>query len=371
VRYQFDLATPGDDAELREIIAATPMPGKISVTFRREPSFFAAAAVDGTFRQIIVCRDREANRIIGFGSRSGREMYVNGEPTPIGYLSGLRALEPYRGLGLLARGYKYFRDLHADGRAKLYLTTIAEGNERAISVLTTARAGLPRYHFAGKFLTVAIPIPRRRLVNGHGSAGLNVRCATRDDVGALLEFLHRVGPRRQFFPKYEARDFFGEAGTFKQLDPSNLLLAFRHGKIVGSLGGWDQRRFRQTIVERYDPAIRWARPVYNGWARLRRRPRLPAPGSPLDFVTAAVPVVEDDDRAVFSALMERLLRDLAGGDCQYLMIGLHETDALLPVVIERRAKSYETRLYYVVWEDGEVLRSQLDGRTPYLELGRL
>lgn len=115
-RFEFDLATRADDAELRAILAATPMPGRISVSFRREPSFFAAAGVEGPFHQVVVCRDRQQNRIAGFGCRSVRQRYVNGRPTPVGYLSGLRALPEYRGLGLVARGYRYFRELHCPPR---------------------------------------------------------------------------------------------------------------------------------------------------------------------------------------------------------------------------------------------------------------
>ena len=41
-RYRFDLATEADDAALRRVLADTPMPGRIAVSFRREPSYFAA-----------------------------------------------------------------------------------------------------------------------------------------------------------------------------------------------------------------------------------------------------------------------------------------------------------------------------------------
>src|SRR5712691_4586351 len=113
-RFRFELATQADDAELRQILATTPMAGRITVTFRREPSYFHAALVDGTFRQVVICRDSDTNRIAGFGSRSVRDMYVNGQPTPIGYLSMLRGVEQYRNTGLVARGYHYLRHLHGD-----------------------------------------------------------------------------------------------------------------------------------------------------------------------------------------------------------------------------------------------------------------
>jgi hypothetical protein len=297
-------------------------------------------------------------------------MYVNGRPAPIGYLSTLRALEPYRNRGLLARGYKYFRNLHNDGRAELYLTTIAEGNGRAISMLTSGRAGLPQYHLAGRYHTVAIPILKRSRQQPAGSS-VNVRPATRADIGALLDSLQRIGPARQFFPSYQAADFFNSQGTFKDLSPSDLLLAFRNGRLVGTLGGWDQHRFRQTVVEGYDSPLRWAWPVYNCWAKLRGRPKLPRPGESFRYLIGVLPVVENNDRQVFAALLDTLLAMSRARGCDYLLIGLHETDALLPIVMQRGTTSYVTRVYYACWEDGEDMRTRLDGRPPYLELGCL
>ena len=161
VRYRFELATPQDDLALREVLRATPMDGRISVCFQREPSFFSGSVVEGPFRQVIVCRDTQTSEIVGFGTRSIRDMHVNGSPEPVGYLGSLRLLEPHRSIGLVARGFRFLSELHGDQRTELYLTTIAEGNERAMATLTSGRAGLPRYNFAGRFHTFAIPIPRK------------------------------------------------------------------------------------------------------------------------------------------------------------------------------------------------------------------
>jgi len=103
-RYRFELATPADDGELRAVLAATPMPGSIAVSFHREPSYFGAAVVDGRFRQTLAARDQQTRRIVGVASRSVGPRYVNGQPADVGYLSGLRVLEGHRGLGMLGRG---------------------------------------------------------------------------------------------------------------------------------------------------------------------------------------------------------------------------------------------------------------------------
>jgi hypothetical protein len=363
--YQFEVATPEADAELRRILAETPMPGRVVVSFRREPSYFAAAVVDGRFHQVIAARDRVADRLIGFGARSVRDMYVNGRVEPIGYLNSLRCLAEYRSRGLLARGYAFFRKLHADGRTRLYLTTIAEGNDTALAVLTSRRAGLPAYHFAGNYHTAALPLGQCRAPAGGG-----IRPATEGDLPAVLSFLSSVGPSRQFFPRYQAEDFFHPRSTFRDLRPADLLLAYRGGRLVGTLAGWDQHAFRQTVVQRYETPLRWLRPFYNGWARVRNLPELPAPGQAFPYVTAALPLVADDDPAVFAGLLEGLLAR-PQQDRKYLLLGLHEANPLLAVVRSYRATWYTTRLYLVCWDDGEALRAELDERPPYLELGAL
>ncbi len=369
-RFRCELATAADDRQLRDVLAATVMPGRIAVSFCREPSFFAAA-VEGPFHQVVVVREEQTGRIAGFGSRSVRTMAVNGQHRPIGYLSSLRLLAEFRSLGLLARGYALFRELHADGRTKLYLTTIAEGNDRAIGLLTSGRAGLPAYHFAGRYHTLAIPLSRRRVRSAGTNGDVTVRTATRDDLDEMLAFLAAAGPRRQFFPRYGAGDFFSGEATFKDLRPKDVLLAFRGGKLVGTLAAWDQHGFRQTVVAGYQGLLRWARPIINGWAKIRRLPSLPAEGAAFRYLTGAAYVVADEDPYVAGTLLQSMIARNAGGPNRHMLVGLHESDPLLPAVRPFATNTYDTRLYLVTFDDGERLRGTLDGRPPYLELGTL
>jgi hypothetical protein len=129
--------------------------------------------------------------------------------------------------------------------------------------------------------------------------------------------------------------------------------------------------FRQSVVHGYQGALRYARPVYNSWAWVRGLPPLPAVGGSFRYLTGALPVVANHSCGVFGALVNELLRQAAGSPYQYLLVGLHEADALLSALRRRGATEYKTRLFLVCWEDGEQLRSSLDGRPPYLELGCL
>lgn len=368
-RYRFELATPADDADLRQVLADTPMAGRISVAFRREPSYFDAGVVDGRFRQVVAARDLGTGRIIGFGSRSVAERYVNGRPEGIGYLSNLRLHEKHRNGSLVARGYAYFRRLHSDGRARLYLTTIAEDNEAAIDMLTCRRAGLPAYHFAGRYHTIALA--RSQGANrARNDKSIAIRPAEAVDVPMALGLWNNVGVRRQFFPCYTSEDFFSSNGAFRGLNAEDLLLAFRHGELIGTMASWDQSAFRQTVINGYSAALRLLRPLYNQWASWRGEPKLPKPGQRIRYRSAALFVVADDNLECARALLDAALKRQPQSS-DYLLLGLHEFDPLLSVLRDQPARWYTTRLYYVCWEDGEELRQSLDGRTPYLELGSL
>src|SRR6185436_9485087 len=103
-RLSFELATPDDDADLRRLLRENPIAGSISLSFEREPCYFDAAIVEGPFHQTIVARESDSGRVIAFGNRSVRPLFVNGQVQDIGYMSQLR-VNPKYGKGLyLARG---------------------------------------------------------------------------------------------------------------------------------------------------------------------------------------------------------------------------------------------------------------------------
>lgn len=365
-----ELASPRDESELRRVLAATPMAGKFAVSFRREPDFFAAAAVEGEFHQTIVVRESASNRIVALGSRSVRERFVNRAAVPVGYLSSLRILPEYRRGLVLSRGYGYLRQLHEDQRTQMYLTTVAADNQAALSVLTSGRAGLPRYEFCGNYHTGVIPISRPLASSGL-PPGIAIRTAKREDLPQLCDFVNRVGRGRQFFPRYQEADWFTQAATFRDLHADDILLACRGGEIIGSLGCWDQSAFRQIVVEHYRPTLAFCAPVYNGLAAICRLPKLPEPGKPLPILTAALPLVTGDDRQVFLALLKTALARSQGSGRSHLLVGMHERDPLIDVLRRLQAEVYTTRCYLVYWDDGVKLRQQLVDRALYLELGCL
>jgi hypothetical protein len=306
-----------------------------------------------------------SGRIVGFGCRSLRNVYVNGQPRQVGFLSGLRLLAEHRSIGLVARGFAFFRQLHADGKAGFYLTTIAEDNRAAMNVLLGGRAGLPRYHDYGRYLTAVISTKRRRSIPKR-----DVQPATEEGLSAIFAFWQSMGPTRHFFPAYQIDDLRTD-GALRGLVASDVFVARVDGEIVGTLSLWDQRPFRQIVIAGYDGVIRAVRPWYNAWAAIRGTPRLPRRGSTIDCLVAAALVVVDGRQDIVEALLDRALAAAAQRRLSRVTIGLHESDPLLATVRRYPARWYATRLFLASWEDGEAEIAALDQRPSYLELGSL
>jgi hypothetical protein len=366
-RIEIEVATEADNEELLRLMAEVPMPGSVRVAYCRDPNFFDALRVEGRTSQVIVGRDARSGRLAGMGSRSIKPMYVNGVPTNVGYLSSLRVVEEYRRTPNLARGYEKLRELHEDGAARIYLSTILSGN-RLAQRLTTARGRLPAYHDIGEFRSLAISLRQRIRATTNGR--LEIRPAAGDDAPALAALLNAEGRHRQFFPAYSEDDFFCHDGLLAGLAPEDVLIAFSAGRPVGLVAGWDQKTFRRSVVTGYAPWLRGVRLLYNLYSCAAGLPALPPVSAVLNYCYLALVCICGDDREVFAALLERLARSKRES-CSFLMAGMHERDPLLPVLTRLRHWVYPSRLYVVCWADGEPFFARLDNRPPYLELGSL
>jgi hypothetical protein len=348
--FVIEPAQASDDAELRALLRETPMDGAIEVAFLREPNFFHASDIQGAFVQVFV--GRLDDEIIGVGTRAIRPSFINGARMDAGYLADLRLRRQYRGGTFLARAYRFLRELHEDGRVTLYSTVIIEDNRVALTTIAANRAGLPRYTPLGRILTPAIHL-RRRLP----APGGNIVSGSVELLPAIVAKLNEQ--RLQFAPAYAEEDFLDCRLRGFHVEDFHVLL--RQGRVAGVVGRWDQREFRQTVVVRYNGALRYLRPLLS----LIRRPMLPAPGQPLNHCYLAF--LATDDNAAFAALLRQAYNAALNSGYSHLIIGLHEADPRVAVLRDYRYTPFAGRLFAVTMD----APPQLDGRLPYVEAALL
>ena len=259
-RFEFALATEANDDELRALLRKIAMPGNVTLSFLREPSFFLAEQAGSTTSQVMLCKDRQQGRIVGIGSRNIRDVYIDGTLTRVGYLSMLRGTPEARGNIALARGYRYLQTLHADGAVPYYFTTILDDNTTAKTLLTSGRAGLPTYQPVAHLITYLIPLTKKR--RGEKANPL-VSKVERDQLPSAVAFLQDWNSHYQFAPVYTLQDMLGQSSLLPCFSWENLYVYREHDELLGTLGVWDQQYFKQNVVTAYSRKMQLLRPGYN------------------------------------------------------------------------------------------------------------
>ncbi|MQG87375.1 MAG: hypothetical protein FI699_00700 [SAR202 cluster bacterium] len=365
VRYTFDLASRADDAQLRYVLQRTPMRSSLAtITYEAEPSFFDSSCPVGAETDVIICRDVEQNMTVGFGCRSIRKMFVNGEQTKIGYLSSLRCIPAYRNQGLVARGYRAMRKLHeSTEQPKWYFTTILEGNPHARNLLTSGRAGLPFYHAAGRFSTFLIPVTAMR---GKQHPQETVQQV---EAESFLDEVNELGRQYQLFPYYESNGWLQQCETDYD---ARFFVSGPSKKTSAVLGVIDQRCARQLVVKSYPRWLQWCRHPLNCWYRLTGKPVIHKPPYNFKYVTAVLPLVDRASNAEsILPVLKSVLEDSATRHAEYVALGMHESHQSYDLARRISSHTFDAEVFLVSWELERTDLFGLDGRPFYLELGWL
>jgi len=352
-RYVIGLATAEDDADLRRLLRETPMPGKIEVSLEREPEFFAAARHEGGRHDTVAIRDRLTGRLAAMGSRSVHELFIDGQPQRVGYLSQLRISPEHRrpGRQLLRLGFDLLHQTHAEGEASFDITTIVAGNEAARRILEAGLPGLPRYQRLEELVTFLLPVRRRVLA---GRRRIHVATGSALSLPAIFECLERFGRRHQFAWHWT---------TTNTLSPERFYVALGGNHIAGCLALWDQRTFKQVVIRGYNRTLTWCRPVLNLCGAC-----LPPVGEPLAQAHLSHVAVDDDNPHVLAALLAAVMEDARRARLDYVTIGFAARHPLSEVVRRcYRCREYVSILYAVHWDKPPAL----DCRIPHPEVALL
>jgi hypothetical protein len=366
----FELACADDDPGLRRLLRENPVQGSIALSFEREPNYFNAASVEGSFHQTLVAREPGTAEIIGVGNRSLRPMFINGTVQEIGYMSQLR-IHPKYGKGLylargLAQGFKLYHALHMDGRTPFYLMSIIEDNLPARRLLTS---GLPEYPHVQEYrrmFTYAIyPVRRKRALSLPRSLGL-VRGGDKYANG-IVDCLNRNNVHKQFASYSTCHSLFTA-----NLTPSDFFLALDGENVAGCIACWDQNAFKQAVVRGYSGGIARWRKLLNAFSRFGSWPYLPEPNTLLRHSYASHLAIDNEDPIVFAVLLRALYNHTLEHGYSYFVIGLAESNPLRSVVEAYRPFTYISQLYLVSWDDGLDAIAKVDPhRIPALEIAML
>jgi hypothetical protein len=365
-RFIFELSTPEDGKELLDILEEAAFKGSISLLYTRRPDAYCSLKHEGKHVDIVVCRDMEKGKIVGFGVCVLRKLFVNGKATTVGYLFGLRVRQEYsKKYPLLHRGFEFLHLLHQKQKVPLYLSTILEDNILAQKLFEKRRGIImPTYRPFGSYEVYAMNVPRRSCsVNKH------FRKACDDDVPSLIRFLCEQGKTFQFFPILTKQDL-AEGGISGITIDEFYLLPNENNEILAAGALWDQWEYKQYLVQGYGGILKVLYP-FSRFFPFFGFPALPKSGSLLKFFTLSFWAVKENDPQLFTLFLDNVCT-VSRGDYPFFLIGVHERHPLRQVLQKRPHISYNSKLYGVYWDEQQKAVNSLDKtRLPYLECGML
>lgn len=331
---------PEDDAALRALLRASVVPGAVRVAFTREPRYAAGEGLAGGHDHTVVARRDGA--LVGVGRCSILPLHRNGQVQRIGYLGELRVVPgTSRAVRLLRAGYTALAHAVASEKVEAFFTSITSDNDRARRVLEHGgRMGLPAYRPMASLVTLVAPL-RRAARTTTSEAG---NACTPGEQEELLAFLDRQAQGVHLALSWRAARLQALAAHGVGLD--DFVLIRRGGDIVGCGAIWDQRPFRQVVIDGYDRALQLARPLANVAMQLSARAPLPPPGSVLaqGALLGAVVVQPSDWAVLWPALQRQGVR--RGLD--WLSVARDARAPDLPTLRELlHAREYHTTLYDV------------------------
>ena len=336
-------ARTGDDPGLKALLRDLPFAGTVRLSLEREPSFFTAAAVEGSPHHAFV-GDAGDGRLAGLFTRAVRPVWLDGEPARLGYLGQLRKAP---GVVLsrrhLRQGFAACEATRTADELPFDLTSIVADNAPARKLLERGLPGLPVYRPWTELVTVAIAAARRPRPLPAG-----VRRADAELLPTVARRLAGELSRRQLAPAWNPVNL----SRCPDLAASDFLVTVEHDhggpRVTGCLALWDQRSFKQTVVRGYAPWLARLRPLLAPALRLAGRPALPPPGRALAMGFLSHEAVPLDQPEELLTLVEGARRLAAGRGIELVVLGLTRQDPRLSLLLRRLpARTYDSVLYLV------------------------
>lgn len=346
-------ALPSDNYGICEL-CKIPMAGNISLSMGRNPDYFINAGIQNQEIELFVCRQKA--RVIGIFSVGKRTVFYNGKPKLIRYFSDLRIHPDFQKSLLLIKMTRFLKSDIIDKNEFVYTIIFSENKVMTDMIAKVdlagidnepllQRASLPKYSLCGSYCSHMISLKSRRNTK---KSNLLIRRAKKIDIEAMQFFFNREAHKKQWYPSYDFSLL--QDNYYHDLTISDFYLAFKEGEIVGVTGVWDQREFKQTVVNSYTRSLKLVRPFINIMAKITKGFHLPETGEILNYFTVHTILTKGNNQEIFRDIIEKIYTDNYQSEFSYFLCGLDKNDALSTIFNDFTKRVVHGNIYSVSFD---------------------
>lgn len=311
-------AKEADDTQLTELVA-TPMPGDLRLSFRRDPSYLVSCGERGPVRRVLVAAEGE--RVLAMCSRFLHRYWVAGSVQEIWTVGDFRARPEAAHRSVTGRGWHALRE-RLEGKPALI--SVVDQNQTALRLFGKVRKGWPHLQRVANLQTYLLPL-----------AGV----VTAPEYGTVSPTSSQV---MEFLTRYLV-SHLAPLVEENVLAPRETFLALSSGAEITALASlWDRQAHRQWQVAGYSGIYR----------HLYRAGLLPRPGHQISVATACFAAAQDFDnlRLLFQQLRQRARRQ--GHD---FLVFSQDAGKEPPFPLWWPRLRYPSTLYQLLWDGDEKL----------------
>jgi len=330
------------------------MAGNISLSMGIDPDCFVNAGIQNQEIELFVCRQN--NSVIGLFSVGKRTIFYNGKPKLIRYFSDLRIHPDFQNSLLLIKMTRFIKRNIIDKNEFVYTIVFSENKVMTDMIAKVDRAGidneplikrasLPSYSLCGVYCSYMISLKNRRK---RKKTKLLIRKAQKIDIEAMQFFFNREAHKKQWYPSYDFSLL--QNNYYHGLGISDFYLAFKEDQIVGITGIWDQRRFKQTIVNSYTRPLKLVRPFINIMAKITKGFNLPETGKILNYFTVHTILTKGNNQEIFKDIIEEIYKDNYQSEFSYFLCGFDKNDALCTIFNDFTKREVHGNIYSVSYD---------------------
>jgi len=360
-KYSFDIAGDSDSRSILAIMEEEPSRGPLSIIHTRRPDPVKSFTADCDC-EVYVIRDTENGEAATIGACDFRKLYINGEARQVGYFHGLRVAKKYRGKVPLSPFLKSLIDRNSGNGTACFIATALADNPDGQNFLEKKRDAMPSFVKICGYDVIALSTCRK----ARSIKGFSLRQADDSNVESIINYINEKGKGYLFYPTLDVAEV--RAGRYPGLRVGDFYcLENPDGGIVAAGAAWDQSSYKQYIVQNYSTPIKFLNSISRA-TPFFGLPRLPKPGSNLEFFTLSFWSAENAD--IFNIFID--LVSFERNRYPFYLVGITEAHPFRNSLRKRPCITISSVLYVYDLENNQWL-TQLSGksRVPYLECGLL